>query len=460
MRLHPMSIIVQHFMSDLQEKLEQENNEPAEIAPNLFCSCILWADDLLLLSRSEKGLQNMLNNLHTFSENNGLKADMDKTKVMIFNKTGRHIHRAFYMGGLKVDSTREYKYLGFKVTPSGEINSGLRDLKDRALKAFMKMKAKLGPFFRKYPIITIKLFDTLIKPILLYASDFWGVLKLPANNPFEILFRSFCKQLLGVQKQTTNVGVLLELGQVPLKLYAMKNALRNWHRISKLKEANSLVTSSYENASTQNLSWPTYCKENLSEIGMLDTFISLRKDRNCHTKIFQRLRDIFHQEAFAEINEPDSKLRTYKHIKLELGLEKYLNLIPCPKVKTTMAKFRLSNHKLMIEKGRHNNVSRDQRFCPLCPNEIEDEMHFVMACKVFIKQRRKFFTEIAEKNNNFQNLTDPEKFQFLFNDDTITATAFYIHQNFSLRETLMTRVVLYFSILFVMLCYILLLFFL
>ena len=94
----------------------------------------------------------------------------------------------------------------------------------------------------------------------------------------------------------------------------MKNALRNWHRISKLKEANSLVTSSYENASTQNLSWPTYCKENLSEIGMLDTFISLRKDRNCHTKIFQRLRDIFQQEAFAEINEPDSKLRTYKHI--------------------------------------------------------------------------------------------------------------------------------------------------
>ena len=36
--------------------------------------------------------------------------------------------------------------------------------------------------------------------------------------------------------------------------------------------------------------------------------------------------------------------------------------------------------------------------------EIEDEMHFVMACKGYIKQRRKFFTEIAEKNNNFQNL--------------------------------------------------------
>ena len=86
-------------MSDLQIKLEHEENEPAEIAPNEPCSCLLWADDLLMLSRSEKGLQSMLNKLHIFSENNGLKANMDKTKVMIFNKSGRHIHRTFVLGG-------------------------------------------------------------------------------------------------------------------------------------------------------------------------------------------------------------------------------------------------------------------------------------------------------------------------------------------------------------------------
>ena len=78
-----------------------------------------------------------------------------KTKVMIFNKSGRHIRRDIRFGNTKLETTREYKYLGFMVTPSGEINTGLQDLKDRALKAFMKLKNKMGINFRKHPLVTI-----------------------------------------------------------------------------------------------------------------------------------------------------------------------------------------------------------------------------------------------------------------------------------------------------------------
>ena len=37
-----------------------------------------------------------------------------------------------------------------------------------------------------------------------------------------------CKQILGVQKQTTNTGALLELGRIPLQNFAI-----NWERIKK-----------------------------------------------------------------------------------------------------------------------------------------------------------------------------------------------------------------------------------
>ena len=161
-------------MADLRNILELEDNEPSQILPNKPCSCLIWADDVLILSESEQALQNMLNNLHNFSEINGLKVNLDKTRIMIFNKSGRHIRKRFLHGGTSVETTREYKYLGFKITPPGEIHSGLKDLKDRALKAFMKLKMKLGPRFRKFPQITIKLSNTLVKPILLYASDFLG----------------------------------------------------------------------------------------------------------------------------------------------------------------------------------------------------------------------------------------------------------------------------------------------
>ena len=113
------------------------------------------------------------------------------------------MRRQFYFGENKIETTRQYKYLGFMMTPSEEITTGLKDLKDRASRALMSMKYKLGPLFKN-------------------ASDFWGILKLPQNNPIENLHLSFCKKLLGVQKQTTNIGVVLELGQVPLTIDAIK----------------------------------------------------------------------------------------------------------------------------------------------------------------------------------------------------------------------------------------------
>ena len=109
---------------------------------------------MLLISESEKGLNNMLKLLNCYAIENGLTVNIEKTKVMIFNKTGRHIRRLFYLGDLRIETTREYKYLGFKMTPHGGINPGLHDLKDRALKAYFKMKNKMGPQFCSSPVIS------------------------------------------------------------------------------------------------------------------------------------------------------------------------------------------------------------------------------------------------------------------------------------------------------------------
>ena len=38
------------------------------------------------------------------------------------------------------------------------------------------------------------------------------------------MYMSFCKQLLDVQKQTMNEGVMLELGQFPLLIHAKKKS--------------------------------------------------------------------------------------------------------------------------------------------------------------------------------------------------------------------------------------------
>ena len=101
--------------------MEPENCDPV-MAGSIQMGCLIWAEDLLLLSKSEVGLKNMLSALKLYSTKNGLTLNIKK------KKTGRHIRRNFYFGNSKLETTRQYKYLGFMITPSGEISTGLKDL--------------------------------------------------------------------------------------------------------------------------------------------------------------------------------------------------------------------------------------------------------------------------------------------------------------------------------------------
>ena len=253
----------------------------------------------------------------------------------------------------------------------------------------------MGVLFQQFRLVSLKLFDALIKPILLYASDFWGILKPPRNNPAENMHLLFCKNLLGVQKQTTNIGVLLELGQIPLIVCAKTMAIKNWERICLKKNANNLVIKSYEFAIEENLNWPLLIKNKLAEIGMMQSF---EGDNNTDKKAFLRMSDIFHQEAFTAISKESSKLRTYKIIKGHIGLETYLTTMNNIKHRTQLTRFRLSNHTLMIEKGRHQNIDKNLRFCPFCPGTIEDEIHFVLECQCFATHRKELFSAINKKS--------------------------------------------------------------
>ena len=86
-----------------------------------------------------------------------------------------------------------------------------------------------------------------------YSSDFWGCMKLPKkDNPVEIMQMKVFKQILGVHKQTTNIGVLLELGRGTLDIECIKFGIKNWERI-RGGNANKLIIDSYNNALMEGL---------------------------------------------------------------------------------------------------------------------------------------------------------------------------------------------------------------
>ena len=101
-----------------------------------------------------------------YCETNKLTINSKKTKCLIFNKTGRLIRDQIFLNEQLLENVREYKYLGFIFTPSGEIRTGLQDLRDRGFKAFQAVKSKMGESFNRDVITALNLYDSLIKPIL------------------------------------------------------------------------------------------------------------------------------------------------------------------------------------------------------------------------------------------------------------------------------------------------------
>ena len=241
------------------------------------------------------------------------------------------------------------------------------------------------------------------------------------------------KDLLGVQKQTTNDGVLLELGEIPLSILAQCYCIKNYSRIYINKKANSILLAMAEFCYGNN-SWSSVTEAALNRTGIGKCDTEIRRH------LLSRLKDIFHQETFAKINTDHSKLRTYGEFKTVSGLEPYLVYPMKIQYRTTFSKFRLSNHALQIEKGRHSNIAKNQRFCPFCPTFVETEQHFLLQCRKYAIGREKLFRELTVVIPGLSQKLEKEKFiELMTNSACLPKTAEFISLSFDIREFLLQK---------------------
>ena len=100
-----------------------------------------------------------------------LIVNTDKTKIMIFNKAKYNIEVKYR--GNNLDIVTEYTYLRLLIHKSGSFSRAIHELAKKAQKAYFNIQSMLRRL-KTTPKVFIKLFDTLVRPILLYGSDVWG----------------------------------------------------------------------------------------------------------------------------------------------------------------------------------------------------------------------------------------------------------------------------------------------
>ena len=123
------------FLDDIVKELKKYKCDPVQIC-NTSVNCLLYADDIVLLSESKSGLQTSLNVINEYCTNWKLHVNVDKSKVVVFNSNGRTHINEFYYNNNVIQTVPKYCYLGIMLHYNGKFNLAVSLLMEKARKAF------------------------------------------------------------------------------------------------------------------------------------------------------------------------------------------------------------------------------------------------------------------------------------------------------------------------------------
>ena len=139
-----------------------------------------------------------------------------KTKVMVFGNPKRS---KVFFNEKCIEVVNKYKYLGNIISSTrlrnqDPLKNTHKFLNDRAMKAIFHMKRKVKSIGELPPDIMLNLFDALIKPILVYGSDVWGI-KCKLWGEADKTFLQYARCMLRVKATTSNTITTGECGKFP-----------------------------------------------------------------------------------------------------------------------------------------------------------------------------------------------------------------------------------------------------
>ena len=421
-------------------------------------SCLFYADDLVLMSSSQTGLQTALNKLNTFCNEWKLSINFSKTKCLAFNPSGRILPVRFEINGCCIENVKNYCYLGVNFSTSGTFSYAKREIYNKGLKAYFKF---IRCFSDSKPNVStfLHIFDHTVKSVLLYGSEIWGSFspsklnsplafyKLCNDSIIEKLNVKACKFALGVNRKSTNAAVMSEVGRFPLFFNVFLNMVKFWVRLEKsnnqlLREALVLSKKLHDNGHS---SWISCIFSLLKFLDLTPHYI-LNSKINMKKVIFKKLSMVFSrcwkEELFRDTRKnvnQKNKLRTFRLFKNNFKFETYLSIGSFAQ-RISLCKFRIGDHQLEIELGRHKHQSECERICKLCNENVEDEIHFLLSCPKLESVRAPFIKKIVTFCPNLMNCSLTEKFIWIMgceDSGVITLLSDLIKSLFSLRDTLL-----------------------
>ena len=374
---------------------------------------LLYADDIVLVADTRESLQIKVNIASKFFDSRGLRANLNKTKLLVFRKGGRirQSDKIFWKKEL-LETVKSYVYLGVTFASTGSFAT---NTKAQIQKGFAAQGALFHALSRPKNLnisILNKLFDSSIRSTTCYAGEIWG---LAHAEEIEKLQQAFYKRALFLPRNSPRYFIRLETGRHHMKVELFKSALRYWERIltqgkgSVIHDAYTTLRAASNPETPAKLSWCSLLHEMLAQIDH-EQFWEQADAASIHVaqlrfplRMAASLREVDVQSAkksttmphYGELKNPSVRVEPY----LQNKLPKHLA--------TLTAQLRLG-YPAIFTSGRWLTLGApNEKPCPRC-GEAESLYHIVEWCPGYAMERDSMLPELGQSETDILSLLDPE----------------------------------------------------
>ena len=200
---------------------------------------LLFADDLSLAAGAEMDMQERWQKWQEGIEEKGLKVNTGKTEVMVCSRQGTSVNITDNKGTV-LKQVDKFKYLGITMSAKGGSEEAVRA---RVSAAWTKWRELSGIFFdKKMPRkLKIKLYMTVIRPVMLYGGECWTVTK-KEEQILETTEMRMLRRIKGVTRKDKirSVDIRRELGVNEIKEKVREMRLRWYGHVMRMKDNNKV----------------------------------------------------------------------------------------------------------------------------------------------------------------------------------------------------------------------------
>ncbi|UYV80588.1 hypothetical protein LAZ67_19000837 [Cordylochernes scorpioides] len=225
--LSPLLFIL--FITDLIEIYNNSDLPSVNLPEFGDIHLLLYADDIAIIGESRMNLKKKIKILKEYLDENLMTLNESKSKIMVFRNGGKPSNKdRWFWNDKPITITSRYTYLGFPLTPTITTTHPANYFKGKALTAINATHPILIKSKAKSINLSTKLFDTIVRAVLMYAAPLWAT---EHKDLLDSIQDIFIRRFLNLPRYTPGYLIRLETGRISLSVTALKLTLKYWLRV-------------------------------------------------------------------------------------------------------------------------------------------------------------------------------------------------------------------------------------